>query len=90
MYTSFLLLISERFDRKFIQSLYGSGLDFNQNDEDDHRFPYSKVPRIFFCPFLNLMFLLASLDDVKTNSQTDSNAAKTIALEHLGVIGARI
>ena len=30
------------------------------------------------------------LDDVKTNSQTDSNAAKTIALDHLGVIAARI
>jgi cohesin loading factor subunit SCC2 len=30
------------------------------------------------------------LDDVKTNSQTDSNAAKTMALDHLGVIAARI
>jgi len=33
---------------------------------------------------------VSSLDDVKTNSQTDSNAAKTIALDHLGVIAARI
>ncbi|KAJ3516976.1 hypothetical protein NLJ89_g794 [Agrocybe chaxingu] len=35
-------------------------------------------------------FMLSSLDDVKTNSQTDSNAAKTMALDHLGVIGAKI
>ncbi|KAJ7719905.1 sister chromatid cohesion C-terminus-domain-containing protein [Mycena metata] len=34
-------------------------------------------------------FMVASLDDVKT-SQTDSNAAKTMALDHLGVIAARI
>ncbi|KAJ7644375.1 hypothetical protein FB45DRAFT_897682 [Roridomyces roridus] len=34
-------------------------------------------------------FMLSSLDDVKT-SQTDSNAAKTMALDHLGVIAARI
>ncbi|KAJ6466251.1 hypothetical protein C8R45DRAFT_1021008 [Mycena sanguinolenta] len=34
-------------------------------------------------------FMLSSLDDVKT-TQTDSNAAKTMALDHLGVIGARI
>ena len=30
------------------------------------------------------------MDDIKTNSQTDSNAAKTMALDHLGVIAARI
>jgi len=35
-------------------------------------------------------FMVTSLDDVKTNSQTDSNAAKTMALDHLGVIAARI
>ncbi|EDR13190.1 uncharacterized protein LACBIDRAFT_292430 [Laccaria bicolor S238N-H82] len=36
-------------------------------------------------------FMVASLDDVKSaNSQTDTNAAKTIALDHLGVIAARI
>ncbi|KAJ7081353.1 hypothetical protein B0H15DRAFT_924231 [Mycena belliarum] len=34
-------------------------------------------------------FMLSSLDDVKT-SQTDNNAAKTMALDHLGVIAARI
>ncbi|KAF8073449.1 hypothetical protein FPV67DRAFT_1559883 [Lyophyllum atratum] len=34
-------------------------------------------------------FMVSSLDDVKT-SQTDNNAAKTIALDHLGVIAARI
>ncbi|KAJ7903762.1 hypothetical protein B0H14DRAFT_2666173 [Mycena olivaceomarginata] len=34
-------------------------------------------------------FMLTSLDDVKT-TQTDSNAAKTMALDHLGVIAARI
>ncbi|KAJ7134305.1 hypothetical protein C8R44DRAFT_770123 [Mycena epipterygia] len=34
-------------------------------------------------------FMLSSLDDVKT-TQTDSNAAKTMALDHLGVIAARI
>ena len=33
---------------------------------------------------------VSSLDDIKTNSQTDSNAAKTMALDHLGVIAARI
>ena len=30
------------------------------------------------------------MDDVKTNSQTDSNAAKQMALDHLGVIAAKI
>jgi cohesin loading factor subunit SCC2 len=30
------------------------------------------------------------LDDVKSSSQTDNNAAKTMALDHLGVIAARI
>ncbi|KAI9448916.1 sister chromatid cohesion C-terminus-domain-containing protein [Russula earlei] len=34
--------------------------------------------------------LVSSLDDVKSSSQTDNNAAKTIALDHLGVIAARI
>lgn len=33
---------------------------------------------------------VSSLDDVKTNSQTDSNAAKQMALDHLGVIAAKI
>ena len=33
---------------------------------------------------------VSSLDDVKSSSQTDNNAAKTIALDHLGVIAARI
>jgi cohesin loading factor subunit SCC2 len=32
---------------------------------------------------------LTSLDDVQT-TQTDSNAAKTMALDHLGVIAAHI
>ncbi|KII90510.1 hypothetical protein PLICRDRAFT_697054 [Plicaturopsis crispa FD-325 SS-3] len=35
-------------------------------------------------------FMVSSLDDVKTTNQTDNNAAKTIALDHLGVIAARI
>ncbi|KAF5374102.1 hypothetical protein D9615_008832 [Tricholomella constricta] len=34
-------------------------------------------------------FMVSSLDDVKT-SQADNNAAKTIALDHLGVIAARM
>jgi hypothetical protein len=33
---------------------------------------------------------VSSLDDVKSSSQTDNNAAKTMALDHLGVIAARI
>ncbi|KJA21913.1 hypothetical protein HYPSUDRAFT_202609 [Hypholoma sublateritium FD-334 SS-4] len=35
-------------------------------------------------------FTVPSLDDIKMNSQTDSNAAKTMSLDHLGVIAARI
>ncbi|KAI0064180.1 hypothetical protein BV25DRAFT_1934347 [Artomyces pyxidatus] len=35
-------------------------------------------------------FMVSSLDDVKNSSQTDNNAAKTIALDHLGVIAARL
>ncbi|OAX39889.1 hypothetical protein K503DRAFT_738603 [Rhizopogon vinicolor AM-OR11-026] len=35
-------------------------------------------------------FMVSSLDDIKTNTQTDTNAAKSIALDHLGVIAARI
>lgn len=38
---------------------------------------------------LTLHSQVSSLDDIKTN-QTDNNAAKTIALDHLGVIAARI
>jgi len=33
---------------------------------------------------------VSSLDDVKTTNQADNNAAKNIALDHLGVIAARI
>ena len=33
---------------------------------------------------------VSSLDDVKSSNQTDNNAAKTMALDHLGVIAARI
>ncbi|GJE95924.1 sister chromatid cohesion protein-like protein [Phanerochaete sordida] len=35
-------------------------------------------------------FMISSLDDVKTTSQNENNAAKTMALEHLGVIAARL
>ncbi|KAI6042629.1 sister chromatid cohesion C-terminus-domain-containing protein [Pisolithus marmoratus] len=35
-------------------------------------------------------FMVSSLDDVKTSQQADTNAAKTIALDHLGVIAARL
>ncbi|KAH7925870.1 hypothetical protein BV22DRAFT_1088167 [Leucogyrophana mollusca] len=35
-------------------------------------------------------FMVSSLDDVKTSNQTDTNGAKSIALDHLGVIAARI
>ncbi|KAG2115459.1 hypothetical protein DEU56DRAFT_932992 [Suillus clintonianus] len=37
-----------------------------------------------------LLSIVSSLDDVKTSTQTDTNAAKSIALDHLGVIAARI
>lgn len=37
-----------------------------------------------------LFFQVSSLDDVKSSNQTDNNAAKTMALDHLGVIAARI
>ena len=33
---------------------------------------------------------MSSLDDVKSNSQAENNAAKQTALEHLGVIAAKI
>nr|Q00333.2 RecName: Full=Protein rad9; AltName: Full=SCC2 homolog [Coprinopsis cinerea okayama7\ len=35
-------------------------------------------------------FMVSSLDDVKSNAQIDTNAAKSMALDHLGVIAARI
>ncbi|KAF5337499.1 hypothetical protein D9758_013605 [Tetrapyrgos nigripes] len=36
-------------------------------------------------------YMVASLDDVKTSQkESDNNAAKTIALDHLGIIAARI
>ncbi|PFH53278.1 hypothetical protein AMATHDRAFT_73479 [Amanita thiersii Skay4041] len=36
-------------------------------------------------------YMVSSLDDIKSSNQTESsNAAKTIALDHLGVIAARI
>ncbi|KAI6114285.1 sister chromatid cohesion C-terminus-domain-containing protein [Pisolithus sp. B1] len=39
---------------------------------------------------VNFPLEVTSLDDVKTSQQTDTNAAKTIALDHLGVIAARL
>jgi hypothetical protein len=33
---------------------------------------------------------VSSLDDIKTSGQNDNNAAKTMALDHLGVIAARL
>jgi cohesin loading factor subunit SCC2 len=35
------------------------------------------------------VFKVSSLSD-KTNNSTDNNAAKTVALDHLGVIAARL
>ncbi|KAI0265712.1 hypothetical protein BC834DRAFT_970070 [Gloeopeniophorella convolvens] len=35
-------------------------------------------------------YMVSSLDDIKTSSQADNNAAKTMALDHLGVIAARL
>ncbi|KAH9917952.1 uncharacterized protein B0H18DRAFT_1086944 [Fomitopsis serialis] len=35
-------------------------------------------------------YMVASLDDVKTASQTDNQAMKTLALDHLGIIAARL
>ncbi|KZT11764.1 uncharacterized protein LAESUDRAFT_733751 [Laetiporus sulphureus 93-53] len=35
-------------------------------------------------------FLVSSLDDVKTTNQNDGNAMKMMALDHLGVIAARL
>ncbi|CCM06130.1 uncharacterized protein FIBRA_08379 [Fibroporia radiculosa] len=35
-------------------------------------------------------FMVSSLDDVKSTTQGDNNAIKTIALDHLGVIAARL
>lgn len=42
------------------------------------------------CDLAGFPLQVASLDDVKTSVQTDSNAAKAIALDHLGVIAARL
>ena len=39
---------------------------------------------------LHGLLQVSSLDDVKTVSQSDNNAGKTMALDHLGVIAARI
>jgi cohesin loading factor subunit SCC2 len=41
---------------------------------------------VIYCP---QSFQVSSLDDVKTSNKEENNAAKTIALEHLGVIAAR-
>ncbi|KAI0088475.1 hypothetical protein BDY19DRAFT_165528 [Irpex rosettiformis] len=35
-------------------------------------------------------FMVSSLDDIKTSTQSENNAAKTMALDHLGVIAARL
>ncbi|KAF8648994.1 hypothetical protein AX16_006108 [Volvariella volvacea WC 439] len=35
-------------------------------------------------------FMVSSLDDVKSTNQTDNNAARTMALDHLGVIAAHM
>lgn len=40
--------------------------------------------------YVSYIAQVSSLDDVKSSSQTDNNAAKTMALDHLGVIAARI
>jgi cohesin loading factor subunit SCC2 len=39
---------------------------------------------------MNVLPQVSSLDDVKSSNQAENNAAKTIALDHLGVIAARI
>ncbi len=33
---------------------------------------------------------MSSLDDIKSTSQNDNNAVKTLALDHLGVIAAHL
>lgn len=33
---------------------------------------------------------VSSLDDIKSTSQNDNNAVKTLALDHLGVIAAHL
>lgn len=43
-----------------------------------------------FSDFLLKDSQVTSLDDVKTANQSDNNALKSIALDHLGVIAARI
>jgi len=48
---------------------------------------YFFLSEFSWCVFIDKV---SSLDDVKTNSQTDSNAAKQMALDHLGVIAAKI
>ncbi|EJF61054.1 hypothetical protein DICSQDRAFT_170603 [Dichomitus squalens LYAD-421 SS1] len=35
-------------------------------------------------------FMVSSLDDIKSTSQNDNNAVKTLALDHLGVIAAHL
>jgi cohesin loading factor subunit SCC2 len=45
---------------------------------------------IYRTRFIFILLKVSSLDDVKSTSQTDNNAAKTISLDHLGVIAARI
>ena len=39
-----------------------------------------------FTPFTKV----SSLDDIKTSTQSENNAAKTMALDHLGIIAARL
>ena len=33
---------------------------------------------------------MSSLDDIKSTSQSDNNAVKTLALDHLGIIAAHL
>ncbi|KAJ3559315.1 hypothetical protein NM688_g422 [Phlebia brevispora] len=37
-----------------------------------------------------IRFMISSLDDVKSSAQTENNGAKNMALDHLGVIAARL
>lgn len=44
----------------------------------------------FTMDFSQTMLQITSLDDIKSASQNDSNATKSLALDHLGVIAGKL
>ncbi|KAJ7780368.1 hypothetical protein B0H14DRAFT_3586291 [Mycena olivaceomarginata] len=91
IYTSGVVLSPDTFES--LETLQDNKLAIVCNKLDlkptDRMMSKSEYPTASLLLSIAMKFMLTSLDDVQT-TQTDSNTAKTMALDHLGVIAARV